>query len=628
MDRYATSTSPMNTRAWFVDLPEELITYIISFLPTPCDKFALSRTGSRNLYRIATYELLKTDYRTRESALSWACCNGDTTLLHTIFQLGADANLVFRTPIRCPRCDDHIPRSPLSLAISHQQIDIVKILLNKYHADATCPDSGGSALFECALGSTIEQENKIHLMDLLLLHGVEHDDDRYYGESLGCSPILKVFQDDRIPSRILKELISPRPDRCYPYVSFHSSEYTDGLQQLYSPEIESFTSTQVEKLMVLRDATISIPGNYLTTPEAIRFRSLFDFLTLRGSTKPDLSITKHKQMLAIELHNYPAINELEPIHGSTVWSLAINTIYRYIPSQSDKTPYEQPNVEPEGMLSMLQMVLDAGADPRRSYDAQREYTPRYYSGFCGSGHYGWKTPLSCLCATWLHRVPKINEIVDFLVRAGEPVDAQDPGGLTALHFASKFVHPDLVQQLISYGADVSMVNTEGLSALHFVSQYDSSINQRGRTITYPSIHAELIKRRSHTAHILLAHGADPSAPDESGFTPLHYACMGGFFEVVLLLIVDPQVDVNAKTHELGTALHCLPKQVESREIHRVNPRVEDKVKIAEILIGAGADVRALDGNNWLPIMHARRYEIPELVNVFLAHGGDDGFGFG
>ncbi|KAI1469880.1 ankyrin repeat-containing domain protein [Daldinia caldariorum] len=476
---------------------------------------------------------------------------------------------------------------------------------------------GGSWLLECALDPTIKQENKVYLMDLLLLHGSEHDHNRYYRETLRCSSIIRVFHDDHIPSRVLEKLISTSSDLNYPFVSFHPEGSESCVRRMYHTRTRRFTSEQVEKLKIMRDATLSVRKSHLTTPEAIRFRSLSDLLRLRGIAHPYLSITQHKQMLEIELLDYPAINDWEPFHGSTVWSLAVNQVNEYIRLWLD---HESNNKEVEGILSVLQMVLDAGADPRRSHEVQKKHTHNTYSGFRGSGYYNWKTPLSCLCATWTHLIPKVGEVVDFLVQAGEPIDAQDMGGLTALHFASKYIHPDLVEKFISYGANVNIVNTKGISALHFASRCD-----------FPECGSEsfgLIQRRSRVVRTLLAHGADPSAVDENGFTPLHYACKNGLLEVVSLLIADPRVDVNAVTHELGTALHYLPYQRKFRGSWRNSPPFEGKVKIVKILINAGADVRARDGDNWMPIVHARRYGFSELVEALLANGGDDGFGLG
>ncbi|KAI1808246.1 ankyrin [Daldinia bambusicola] len=617
MGQNIVSTLSTNRRAWILDMPEELIVYILSFLPEPRDRVALSRAGNRNLYRIAIYELLKTSGQKRLSALSWACINGDVNLLHILFRLGMDVNHIYGITMRCSRCGDKFPKTPLSLAVCYQQINIVEVLLNKYHANASYQAVEMPSLLECALGPDISQENKVYLMDLLLLHGSKHEHSRYDRIYLICSPIIRVFYDDYIPPRVLAKLIGPSSDLNYPFVSFHPDESKYCVTQMYYPPIRRFTSVQVEKLKIMRDATLSARKSHLTTPEAIRFRSLSDLLKLRGICNSDLSITKHKQMLEIELQDYPSINDLEPMHGSTVWSLAVNQVYKYVPYRLSE---ESRNEELEGMLSMLQMVLDAGADPRQSYEAQKKHTHNTYSGFCGSGYYNWKTPLSCLCATLCHYIPDIGKVVDFLVQAGEYIDAQDMGGLTPLHFASKFIHPDLVEKFISCGANVNMVNKEGLSALHFVSRRDFPIHPVGDPCS--------IQRRSRTVQTLLAHGADPSTVDGNGFTPLHYACMNGFLEVVSLLIADPRVDVNAETHELGTALHYLPYQRKFHQPARNTPRYMGKVEIAKILISAGADVRARDGNNWMPIVHARRYGFFKLTKMLLDNGGDDGFGLG
>ncbi|KAI2778196.1 ankyrin [Daldinia loculata] len=598
MEENAIPTFSTNPGAWLLNIPEELAIYLLQFTDDH-DKFALSRAGSNKLYRIATYELLRTSSRTRNSALSWACCNGDKTLLRTVVKLGADVNHVFTDPNPCGTRQSPSPQTPLNLAIGHQQVNIVELLLEEYHADANVSDSYmGPSPLEWALAPIISiQQNMLYFTELLLDHGAQYYLNPYPA-FIDRSAEVRIFYNDHIPSKVLERVIASwtRAD----IRRYYMAQYLTCLRYLEQPEIESFTSIQLEKLRILRDADATRGGRF-------------------------------ERLLAIELLDYPAINEPDPFCEATIWTFAVNQLYYRIPGCSNK--------KREDMLSLLQVILDAGADPRRSSEAERqfEYTDSYYNRFFGNGWLSLKTPLSCICASWDHSVPEIDKVIDFLVQAGEPVDAQDRGGLQALHFASKYLHPHLVKQLIGYGADANAVDVYGFTALHIItSRFDKPLYPGN--LRYCSYETETMwrQRRALTVSTLLDHGADPSIVDNKGFTPLHYSCRYGLAEIVSLLITDPRVDINAETHELGTPLHYLPRLCEPWEFGRItkydtnstDQQIEHRVKIAEILINAGADVRARDGDNWMPIVYARRYGFVELVNVLLAHGGDDGFGLG
>jgi ankyrin repeat protein len=56
-------------------------------------------------------------------------------------------------------------------------------------------------------------------------------------------------------------------------------------------------------------------------------------------------------------------------------------------------------------------------------------------------------------------------LVDVLVQGGAKVDARDPHGWTALHFAAQEVLPQLAERLIAHGADVNAQDEEGNTPL-------------------------------------------------------------------------------------------------------------------------------------------------------------------
>jgi ankyrin repeat protein len=87
--------------------------------------------------------------------------------------------------------------------------------------------------------------------------------------------------------------------------------------------------------------------------------------------------------------------------------------------------------------------------------------------------------------------------------------------------------------------------------------------------------------------MLLASGADPSAVDPEGGTPLQYAASRGKIEVVQALLAGG-ANVRANSPDGYSVLHAVA--------------VNREVRIAELLLAAGADVNARTTNNTTPLM--------------------------
>ncbi|KAI2629253.1 ankyrin repeat-containing domain protein [Hypomontagnella submonticulosa] len=144
------SSSPRKTKATLLTLPEELMEECINLLPDPNNIFEFAQVaGSMPLYRITLYAVLRTNPKTRKSALHWACANGDVDLLRTALKLGAGVNMpvppsTSHSHYTCGySCESHIyPQTPLLVAIAHQQVAIAEVLLREYGADSNMRASG------------------------------------------------------------------------------------------------------------------------------------------------------------------------------------------------------------------------------------------------------------------------------------------------------------------------------------------------------------------------------------------------------------------------------------------------------------------------------------------------------
>jgi ankyrin repeat protein len=117
-------------------------------------------------------------------------------------------------------------------------------------------------------------------------------------------------------------------------------------------------------------------------------------------------------------------------------------------------------------------------------------------------------------------------------------------------------------------------------------------------------HGELGRLRA-----LLAGGADASARDEHGSTPLHAAASWNDRAVAQLLL-DHGADVHARDWEGDTPLF-------------IAAAFGDKAMIG-LLLDRGADVNARDDTGWTPLHVAARLGRVEEVGFLLSRGADAG----
>ncbi|HEU4892417.1 MAG TPA: ankyrin repeat domain-containing protein [Vicinamibacterales bacterium] len=134
---------------------------------------------------------------------------------------------------------------------------------------------------------------------------------------------------------------------------------------------------------------------------------------------------------------------------------------------------------------------------------------------------------------------------------------------TPLHLAARFGREDLAGPLVAAGADVEAQNELGNRPLHLSASYG-----------HPTV-----------TKLLLARGAAVGARDRGGKTPLHAAAFG-----------------------LGD-----------------QSRIDARIEVARLLIGAGADVNARQpGSGFTPLRYARSYESRNsaMAALLLTHGAD------
>ena len=181
------------------------------------------------------------------------------------------------------------------------------------------------------------------------------------------------------------------------------------------------------------------------------------------------------------------------------------------------------------------------------------------------------------------------QAVQALLAKKADVNAVQPDGATALHWAAYAQDADATAQLIRAGAKVNVRNNYGVSPLALAARHGNA-----------NIIGQLMKA-----------GADPNDPVNylnSAETPLMLAARAGSVEAVnLLLLAGAQV--NAREGWNGqSALHWAA--------------AEGQAATVEALIAGGADIRQRSNAGSTPFMFAVRKGDMATVNAFLSAGVD------
>jgi len=256
------------------------------------------------------------------------------------------------------------------------------------------------------------------------------------------------------------------------------------------------------------------------------------------------------------------------------------------------------------------------------------------------------TPLHAavkLC--WLGEIAKGRsnsvDVVKFLLSKGAKANARSSSGYTPLQLAVQLAvrNKEMIALLIDHGADVNASGSLGQTPLHvFMSNAPSTF--------LPKLPGALISNETMAMEVwqlLIRHGADVNACDDSQATPLHCAAKQGAAWAVSLLIEQGAI-VGAKTKRGATPLHCAagsfsPKKavglliehgaiVNARTVDGCTPLHEislaspglNQRAAAELLIAKGANVNAKTTDGVTPLLMAvgrgRGWAVPTLYSEY------------
>jgi ankyrin repeat protein len=153
----------------------------------------------------------------------------------------------------------------------------------------------------------------------------------------------------------------------------------------------------------------------------------------------------------------------------------------------------------------------------------------------------------------------------------------------------------------------------------WVTKHPDAMNAQYGGLCETPLHTAARLGLEDIAALLLAHGADPDADDESGNTPVTTAASYGRVEVIKALLAR-RVDVNRRGRNGRSPLVAAVSGL------GVETYSEQRLQVAGILIAAGADVNAREPSSGLtPLYYAAGMGTTHsepMIQLLLAHGAD------
>jgi ankyrin repeat protein len=178
---------------------------------------------------------------------------------------------------------------------------------------------------------------------------------------------------------------------------------------------------------------------------------------------------------------------------------------------------------------------------------------------------------------------KQKEIVIELLNRGANINATSPTKFTALHNATAWVHPDIVQYMLGRGA-LLLLDDSGNSPLHTLGlcrngspaeigsivdllraidrKILNSVNEEGESVLHVLLSNENANKNVKTVEVLLAKNVSPRIGDKHGWTPLHCAVEIGAKDVVKVLLEADRSLVGITDVDGNTPLHIAARKAD------------------------------------------------------------------
>ena len=263
-------------------------------------------------------------------------------------------------------------------------------------------------------------------------------------------------------------------------------------------------------------------------------------------------------------------------------------------------------------------------------------------------------------------------VADFLIThtPNDKVNMKDHSGQTPLHTAAETGNADMIRKILANGGDVKIVDLHMQTALHIAASkakhevcrllldvtqgscIDSENDERQTPLHLAALGCEIEPDGHQVVSLLIQAGANVSARDSHGRTPLHLIASAPHHDgeplwrmEVVQLLIDGGIDVNVRDVLGETALlnvaeslslesgamattllaaHAevdIPNAKQETPLHRASRW--GNVDVVSILVTQGkANVLTQDINGDTPLHIAAGWGHKEVVEFLLAHGGD------
>jgi ankyrin repeat protein/beta-lactamase regulating signal transducer with metallopeptidase domain len=241
-----------------------------------------------------------------------------------------------------------------------------------------------------------------------------------------------------------------------------------------------------------------------------------------------------------------------------------------------------------GRTAIAALLIDQGANVNEQKNNKWTETPLHYATW--SGH---------------------EDVAELLVAKGANVNARDENQQTPLHFAATRGHAGLAQLFIARRADVDATDDNQRTPLHFAAKED---------------HKEL-------AQILITHGADLTLTDRNGQSPLDTAMVTNHRPIVEFFVskgLEPSILIASYLGDLdevkdlvddGSSVNGTPTSPYWHSPLHV-AAIGGQRHVAEFLIAKGANVNAVDKNDWTALHLAAIHDHKDVGELIIAKGAD------
>ena len=257
---------------------------------------------------------------------------------------------------------------------------------------------------------------------------------------------------------------------------------------------------------------------------------------------------------------------------------------------------------------LAQLLLEHGADVNAR--AKNEWTPLHWAAFKGrleitqllldhganvnaENDYR-ETPLHLASAGQYDSQEHGAAITSLLLERGADTNARDKDNANPLHWAAYKGRLEATGSLLRHGTDMNAENDNGETPLHLVARGKYESQEHGASIV----------------RLFLEQGVDVNVRTKHEWTPLHSAAFNGKLRVVGALLYQG-ANASAENDRGETPLHLVSRGNYISE--------EDGVGIAELLLERGSDTNARDNNNATPLQLAHYRGRSDIARVLLDH---------